>query len=130
MSQSLKWSWKLDNAGNFEMNKDGKIKTVEEKENFSQVIVNILQTIQGSDILSPWFGNPLLNGVASRRNIRDPTVYIESSIRKALLPENEPRIKEIEELYIEEIVDRTYKINLTVIDIYGTRTQIESRLMV
>ncbi|MHC1591767.1 MAG: hypothetical protein ACXQS8_06760 [Candidatus Helarchaeales archaeon] len=125
---SLKKSFKLDEAGNIEMDKDGKIKWVEEKENFAQVIKNILLTIKGEDLISPWFGNNFIQMIASSR-LANPEVYLEMSIRSALLPENEPRIKEIEELYIERIDDRSFKVRLTVRSIYDDRTSIESRLM-
>ncbi|MHA1277378.1 MAG: hypothetical protein ACTSQ8_09325 [Candidatus Helarchaeota archaeon] len=125
---SLKKSFKLDDAGNIEMDKDGKIKWVEEKENFTQVIRNILLTIKGEDILAPWFGNSFVSMVINSKEA-NPETYLEMCIRTALLPENEPRIKEIEELYIEQIEDRTFKVRLTVRSIRDNRTSLESRLM-
>jgi len=126
---SLKKSLKLDEAGNTVLNKDGKFEWVEEKENFAQVIKNILLTIQGSDMLAPWFGNSLLPSIANSTQV-PPELFIEMCIRKALLPENEPRIKETEQLFVEEVEDRTYKVLLTVRSIYDNRTTIESRLAV
>lgn len=125
---SLKKSLKLDEAGNFVVNKDGKPEFVEHKENFAQVIRNILLTVKGSDMLAPWFGNDFLINVANNLGV-DPMYYLEMSIRKALLPENEPRIKELEDLQIEHIEDRSYRVRCTVKSIYDTRTTLESRLM-
>lgn len=125
----LKKSLKLDEAGNFVIDKDGKHVLVQGKENFAQVIRNILLTIKGSDFLAPWYGNDFLPFVSlSRGGIRAES-YLEICIRKALLPENEPRIKEISELYIESIEERTYKVRLTVVDITSNRNSIETRLM-
>lgn len=129
MSTSLKKAFKLDDAGNVVINKDYKVEWVEEKANFAQVIRNILLTITGEDFLAPWMGNDLLVDLSLARRV-PPALYIEECIRKALLPEKEPRIKEIEELFIEEIEDRVWTVRLTVRDIYNDRTTVESRLMI